>query len=214
MPSHSDNTLPPPLPLRFPAPAAIEALHLLLLCTVHSRDQDERLGTLLADEAAAAIAYEIRRDLKNKTQLGDDLLVVTVARCYAAALWGATDWEPSHALGTLLGRAYLANESMAKLRVLGLGSQVEAALDKTVPPGSSFPQTYPAMCMLLLPVYVLGPVDSVESFKDRLYADPGLELRASDRPAPHSSSTSAWVKATWKRPPTSRTLSSMNCSRR
>jgi hypothetical protein len=181
MPSHSDNTLPPPLPLRFPAPAAIEALHLLLLCTVHSRDQDERLGTLLADEVAAAIAYEVRRDLRNKAQLGDDLLVVTVARCYAAVLWSATDWEPSRALGALLGRAYLANESMAGLRVLGLGRQVEAVLDTTVPPASSFPETYPAMRMLLLPVYVVGPADDVESFKDRLYADPELELRASDR---------------------------------
>lgn len=35
--------------------------------------------------------------------------------------------------------------------------------------------------MLLLPVYVLGPVDDLASFKDRLYADPELELRASDR---------------------------------
>ena len=104
-----------------------------------------------------------------------------MARCYAAALWSASDWEPSHALGTLLGRAYLANESMEKLRVLGLGSQAEATLDATVPPASFFPQTYPAKRMLLLPVYVVGPVDDVESFKDRLYADPELELRASDR---------------------------------
>jgi hypothetical protein len=181
MPPHQDSTSPQPLPLRFPAPAAIEALHLLLLCTVRSHDQDERLSTLLADEAAAAIAYEVGRDLRNKAQLGDGLLVVTVARCYAAALWGATDWEPSRALGALLGRAYIANESMARLRVLGLGSQVEAALDTTVPPASSFPETYPAMRMLLLPVYVVGPADGVESFKDRLYADPELELRASDR---------------------------------
>ena len=181
MPPQQDNTSPPPFPLRFPPPAAIEALHLLLPCTVRSRDQDDRLGTLLPDEAAAAIAYEVRRDLRNKAQLGDGLLVVTVARCYAATQWSATDWEPSRALGTLLGRAYLANESMAKLRVLGLGSQVEATLDATVPPASSFPETYPAMRMLLLPVYVVGPVDDVESFKDRLYADPELELRASDR---------------------------------
>ena len=181
MPSHSDNTLPPPLPLRFPAPAGIEALHLLLLCTVRSRDQDERLGTLLPDEAAAAIAYEVGRDLRNKAQVGDDLLVVTVARCYAAALWSATDWEPSRALGALIGRTYLANEPVAGLRVLGLGRQVQAALDATVPPASSLPETYPATRMLLLPVYVVGPADGMESFRDRLYADPELGLWASDR---------------------------------
>ena len=181
MPSHADHNLPPPLPLRFPAPAGIEALHLLLLCTVRSRDQDERLGTLLPDEAASAIAFEVGRDLRNKAQLADDLLVVTVARCHAAALWSATDWEPSHALGALVGRAYLANEPMAGLHVLGLGSQVQAALDATVPPADSLSETYPAMRMLLLPVYVVGPADGMESFKDHLYADPALELRASDR---------------------------------
>jgi hypothetical protein len=181
MPTKPEPARIPLSPLRFPPPVEAEAMHLMLGCTLHSRDDDERVRTLCDDATAAALAYEVGRDLRNRASLASDLVVVSIARCYSPGDLAEGDWGPSFDLGAMLERIYAANEQLRGLRFLGLGKQAEQPIEAAVAEDHLPAVEYPVDCVLLLPVYVVGPSESLAKFRARLYAKPEIELPASDR---------------------------------
>ena len=181
MPTKPEFARIPLSPLRFPPPIEAEAIHLMLGWTLASRVDDERLRTLCDDTTAAALAYEVGRDLRHRAALTTDLMVVSIARCYSPGDLAKSDWEPSFDLGAIIERMCVANEQLRGLRFLGLGKQAEQPLEAAVREDHLPAAEYPVDCVLLLPVYVVGPAESLATFRTRLYAKPEIELPASDR---------------------------------
>ena len=59
----------PPGPIRFPDPVGSAAVHLILLCTVRSHEEDARLSALLDEAATAALrAADFNDDASGQPQ--------------------------------------------------------------------------------------------------------------------------------------------------